>query len=70
MNAPRPGAGRAPRQPEGIRMSGTATAVAVIGMSCRFPGVDGLDAFWRLLTEGQSTRGTFPPRRAADARPF
>ncbi|WP_369044484.1 type I polyketide synthase [Streptomyces sp. Midd1] len=51
-------------------MSGTATAVAVIGMSCRFPGVDGLDAFWRLLTEGESTLGTFPPQRAADARPF
>ncbi|MFJ8996352.1 type I polyketide synthase [Streptomyces sp. NPDC102279] len=51
-------------------MSGAATGIAVIGMSCRFPGVDGLDAFWRLLTEGESTLGTFPAQRAADARPF
>ncbi|MFD6922522.1 type I polyketide synthase [Streptomyces sp. NPDC059944] len=50
-------------------MSGAATGIAVIGMSCRFPGVNGLDAFWRLLTQGQSTLGTFPPRRAADTRP-
>ena len=26
--------------------------IAVIGMACRFPGADGIDAFWRLLGEG------------------
>ncbi|MEU5163250.1 type I polyketide synthase [Streptomyces sp. NPDC020875] len=45
-------------------MSGAATDIAVIGMSCRFPGVPDLAAYWRLLLEGRSTVGTFPERRA------
>lgn len=48
-------------------MSGAATDIAVIGMSCRFPGVHGLSDFWRLLVEGKSTVTTFPGHRAADA---
>ncbi|MGW1727851.1 type I polyketide synthase [Streptomyces sp. NPDC002306] len=48
-------------------MSGAATGIAVIGMSCRFPGVHGLGEFWRLLHEGRSTVATFPAQRAADA---
>lgn len=49
-------------------MSGAATGIAVIGMSCRFPGVHGPSDFWRLLVEGKSTVGTFPGHRAADAK--
>ena len=26
--------------------------VAIVGMACRFPGADGIQAFWRLLEEG------------------
>ncbi|MFF3488523.1 type I polyketide synthase [Streptomyces sp. NPDC002701] len=48
-------------------MSGTATGIAVIGMSCRFPGVRNPDEFWSLLMAGGSTVGTFPEQRAADA---
>ncbi|MCQ4212549.1 type I polyketide synthase [Streptomyces longispororuber] len=48
-------------------MSGAATGVAVVGMSCRFPGVPDLGAFWRLLLDGRSTVGTFPGQRATDA---
>ncbi|MGW6059457.1 type I polyketide synthase [Streptomyces sp. NPDC055189] len=48
-------------------MSGAASDIAVIGMSCRFPGVHGPSDFWRLLVEGKSTVGTFPGHRAADA---
>ncbi|MFE0426631.1 beta-ketoacyl synthase N-terminal-like domain-containing protein, partial [Streptomyces sp. NPDC058953] len=48
-------------------MSGAATDIAVIGMSCRFPGVPDLEAYWRLLLEGRSTVGTFPARRAGPA---
>ncbi|WP_369193186.1 type I polyketide synthase [Streptomyces djakartensis] len=44
-------------------MSGAAAGIAVIGMSCRFPGVDDVDAFWRLLLDGGSTIGTFPEHR-------
>ncbi|MFD6548621.1 type I polyketide synthase [Streptomyces sp. NPDC058398] len=49
-------------------MSGAAADIAVIGMSCRFPGVHGVDQFWDLLREGRSSIGTFPARRAADAQ--
>ncbi|MGW1965202.1 type I polyketide synthase [Streptomyces sp. NPDC001935] len=49
-------------------MRGAATDIAVIGMSCRFPGVHGVAEFWDLLREGRSTIGTFPAPRAADAR--
>ncbi|MFD0378467.1 type I polyketide synthase [Streptomyces sp. NPDC127112] len=46
-------------------MSGAAADIAVIGMSCRFPGVYGPGAFWRLLHDGESTVGTFPASRPA-----
>ncbi|MGW9453937.1 type I polyketide synthase [Streptomyces sp. NPDC055632] len=48
-------------------MSGTAADIAVIGMSCRFPGVQNPADFWRLLYDGGTTVGTFPEGRAADA---
>ncbi|MGW6269155.1 type I polyketide synthase [Streptomyces sp. NPDC055060] len=50
-------------------MSGTAADIAVIGMSCRFPGVHDPREFWRLLLDGKSTVGTFPEQRAASAPP-
>ena len=28
--------------------------IAVIGMGCRFPGSDGLEAYWALLRDGRS----------------
>ena len=28
------------------------TAIAIIGMACRFPGAENLDAFWQLLLAG------------------
>ncbi|MER5810500.1 type I polyketide synthase [Streptomyces sp. NPDC002033] len=48
-------------------MSGAAADIAVIGMSCRFPGVDSLEGFWRLLADGESTVGQFPDHRAPDS---
>ncbi|WP_369191860.1 type I polyketide synthase [Streptomyces sp. R08] len=51
-------------------MSAAAGDVAVIGMSCRFPGVHGLDEFWRLLVEGRSTVGRFPEDRASAVDPM
>ncbi|GGS25982.1 hypothetical protein GCM10010252_76210 [Streptomyces aureoverticillatus] len=49
-------------------MSGAAADIAVIGMSCRFPGVHDLGEFWRLLREGKSTVGTFPPQRGVEPK--
>ncbi|SHF81791.1 type I polyketide synthase [Streptoalloteichus hindustanus] len=31
----------------------TALDIAVVGMSCRFPGAPTLDAYWRLIAEGR-----------------
>ncbi len=56
-----------PREPEGVRMSDAATDVAVVGMSCRFPGVSGPGEFWRLLLEGGSTVGRFPGHRRPES---
>ncbi|RBM20492.1 type I polyketide synthase [Streptomyces sp. PT12] len=38
--------------------------VAVIGMSCRFPGAENVDAYWELLREGRAAEiGEVPPGR-------
>jgi len=39
------------------------TPLAIVGMACRLPGADGLDAFWRLLIEGRSAIDVLPPDR-------
>ena len=41
-------AGRAPE------ISVSNEPIAIVGMACRFPGADGLSAFWRLLEAGES----------------
>ena len=37
------------RAPE---VSGSNEPIAIVGMACRFPGANGISAFWRLLEEG------------------
>ena len=37
------------RQPEA---TGSEPPIAIVGMACRFPGADGIPAFWRLLDDG------------------
>ena len=37
--------------------------VAVVGMACRMPGADGLDAFWQLLYEGRCMEAEIPQER-------
>ena len=39
-------------------------AVAVIGLSCRFPGAPDPDAFWRLLRDGGDAVREVPPERS------
>ena len=38
-------------------------AVAIVGMACRFPGADDLDAFWRLLRDGGNAIAAVPVDR-------
>ncbi|MGN2635174.1 type I polyketide synthase [Nocardia takedensis] len=42
--------------------------VAIVGMGCRLPGADGLDAYWRLLLDGRDVTGAPPPGRAVTRR--
>jgi tyrocidine synthetase III len=37
--------------------------IAIIGMGCRFPGANGLKAFWQLLTEGRDAISEVPRER-------
>ncbi|WP_433683183.1 SDR family NAD(P)-dependent oxidoreductase [Nocardia sp. CA-119907] len=46
-------------------MTGSAFAVAIVGMSCRMPGAADLDSFWQLLREGRGAIGTAPPGRGS-----
>ena len=38
-------------------------SLAIVGMSCRLPGADGLEAFWRLVVEGGTAWGPLPESR-------
>jgi polyketide synthase 13 len=40
------------------------SSVAIIGTSCRFPGANNLEEFWKLLIEGQHAIGLAPEGRS------
>ena len=44
----------APTEARPPQRSEAGTPIAIIGMACRFPGADGIGAFWRLLEAGGS----------------
>ncbi|MCE2726412.1 MAG: acyltransferase domain-containing protein [Planctomycetaceae bacterium] len=37
--------------------------LAIVGMACRLPGADGLEAFWNLVVEGRTAWGRLPESR-------
>ena len=41
----------------------TAEPIAIVGMGCRMPGAEDLDAFWRLLREGRDSIAEVPAER-------
>lgn len=46
--------------------TGDAEGIAVVGIGCRLPGADGVDALWDLLRQGEDAVGTVPPDRWRD----
>ena len=46
-----------------LRQSTESEAIAIIGMSCRFPGADTVDAFWQLLQSGGDAITEVPKQR-------
>ena len=47
--------------------AGTGSAIAIIGMACRFPGADDPGQFWRNLAEGRDSITFFTPQQGLDA---
>jgi polyketide synthase PksN len=45
------------------RIATSAVDIAVVGLSCRWPGANSLDEFRQLLTEGRSAIRRVPPER-------
>nr|VFJ42993.1 MAG: myxalamid-type polyketide synthase MxaB [Candidatus Kentron sp. DK] len=43
--------------------SARTESIAIIGMGCRFPGADSVDAYWNLLRDGVDAIGEIPPER-------
>ncbi len=37
--------------------------LAIVGMACRLPGADGLEAFWKLVSHGRTAWGPLPESR-------
>ncbi|MCU7925177.1 MAG: KR domain-containing protein [Candidatus Thiodiazotropha sp. (ex Dulcina madagascariensis)] len=54
---------QAPQEKAPRPMPSDASDIAVIGLSCRFPEADNLQAYWRLLSEGRSAIASVPPER-------
>src|SRR5205085_8904378 len=44
-----------------------ATGIAIIGMACRFPGANTLDAFWQILRDGKETISFFSDEEMRDS---
>ncbi|MEO9590065.1 SDR family NAD(P)-dependent oxidoreductase, partial [Rhodopirellula bahusiensis] len=41
----------------------SAEAIAIVGVSCRFPGAPDLDAYWKVISEGIDATAEIPPER-------
>ncbi|MCY9087828.1 non-ribosomal peptide synthetase [Bacillus inaquosorum] len=56
--------------PATISPGSHAKDIAVVGLSCRFPGADKLEAYWSLLSEGRSSIGPVPAERWGCKTPY
>ncbi|MBN7135745.1 hypothetical protein A7A76_13535 [Lysobacter enzymogenes] len=55
----------APRAVAAASEARNADKIAIVGMSCRFPKSEDLDAFWDNLAQGRDCIGEIPPQRWA-----
>ncbi|WFE15879.1 type I polyketide synthase [Bacillus atrophaeus] len=44
--------------------------IAIIGLTCRFPGADTLESYWDLILEGRSAIRPVPPERWGYSSPY
>lgn len=51
------------RQPEPTERPAADEPIAIVGIGCRFPGADGPEAFWRLLSGGVDATAEVPADR-------
>ncbi|MDB5815272.1 MAG: beta-ketoacyl synthase [Rhodocyclales bacterium] len=49
---------------QSVQQADHAEPIAIVGMGCRFPQADGLEAFWDLLMSGESAIREIPTARA------
>jgi hypothetical protein len=49
--------------PEDVKLGEFRDAIAVVGMSCRFPGANDIDEYWKLLAGGMDPIRSFPTER-------
>ncbi|WP_052700130.1 beta-ketoacyl synthase N-terminal-like domain-containing protein [Methylocucumis oryzae] len=52
-------------KPAPKKLTSESEAIAIIGMSCRFPGADTVEAFWQLLQSGGDAITEVPKQRWA-----
>ncbi|MES2948752.1 MAG: type I polyketide synthase [Pseudomonadota bacterium] len=48
---------------DGPKSADAAEPIAIVGMGCRFPGAESVEAFWRLLDAGVDAIGDIPASR-------
>ena len=44
-------------------MRALAEAIGIVGIGCRFPRSENIEAFWELLERGLEATGNVPPQR-------
>ncbi|QUF67160.1 non-ribosomal peptide synthetase [Bacillus atrophaeus] len=58
------------QEEESIASGSHTEDIAVVGLSCRFPGAETLDKYWTLLSEGRSSIRPVPPERWGYPAPY
>ena len=59
----------APKPLNDISLAQLQNTIVVVGMSCRFPGANSIEDFWKLLADGVDPIGDFPVDRPRGHRP-